>query len=194
MSTIFRVGYFLSFLLLISFFSPAQDKVEVERRVDATEVPTAAQEWVSAAYEQPRRLRWIHEESGDGLSYEAKLKHQGRWHSVEFGEDGQLQDIEIIVRTRELPNAVRQPIRAYLDSTYARHRIKKIQRQLTGPPDVLQQVIRGQETSEITVRYEIEFYGKDDQEKALWEGLFDDTGRPVSKRRIVLRPTDNLTY
>ena len=182
--------------LLIPLISPAQTKVEVERRVDATEVPAAAREWVSDTYDQPRRLRWIYEESSDGLSYEAKLKHRRRWHSVEFGQDGTLQDVEIIVRDRELPETVRQPIRAYLDSVYTRHRIKKVQRQFTGSSSALRQAVREESTDKVGVaeRYEVEFYGRDKQGKALWEGLFDDTGRLLRKRRVVLRPTDNLTY
>ena len=189
-----RVGYFLSALLFLSLMAPAQTKVEVERRIDAADVPTLARQWVSETYDQARRLRWIYEESGDGLSYEAKLKHRRRWHSVEFGQDGTLQDVEIIVRGRELPEAVRRPVRAYLDSTYTRHRIKKIQRQLTGSPDIVRQAIRDRQASNVTERYEIEFYGKDEREKALWEGLFDDAGRLLRKRKVVLRPTDNLTY
>ena len=184
----------LTIPLLLPLISLAQTKVEVERRVDATDVPAAAREWVRATYESPHRLRWLYEESSDGRSYEAKLKHNGRWHSVEFGEDGVLQDIEIIVRSRELPRAVRQPIRAYLDSAYTRHRIKKIQRQLSGPPNVLRQAVHNEKADGVTERYEIEFYGKDEREKILWEGLFDDAGRLLEKRRIVLRPTDNLTY
>ena len=184
----------LIILLLIPLGALAQTKVEVERRVDATDVPAAAREWVSTTYESPHRLRWFYEESSDGRSYEAKLKHRGQWHSVEFGQDGTLQDIEIIIRGRELPETVRQPIRAYFDSTYTQHRIRKIQRQLTGSLSALRQAVQEDRTEPVSERYEIEFYGKNDQEDALWEGLFDHQGQLLKRREIVLRPTDNLTY
>ena len=187
--------YLLRLLLLtVGLPALAQDKMEVERAASTSEVPTAAREWFEEAYATPTRVQWYFEQTSGETSYEAKLKHAGQWHSVEFGEDGTLQDIEIIVQDRELPKEVRQPIRTYLDTTYTRHRIKKIQRQLTGSPDALRGAVRDEQVSGVTERYEIEFYGKNDQEKALWEGLFDDTGQLLERRRIVLRPTDNLTY
>lgn len=195
MIIVFRVALKCLFLFLtFSSSLSAQEKVEVERTVDASEVPNEAQEWVNDTYEAPDRMHWYLEESGNGRSYEAKFKYRGQWHSVEFGEDGTLQDIEIVVRGRELPATVRQPIQAYLDSTYTRHRIRKIQRQLSGEPDALRRAVRTASANGINERYEIEFYGKNAQEDALWEGLFDDQGQLLQRRKIVLRPTDNLIY
>ena len=159
-----------------------------------SEVPSAAQEWFAETYSAAKRVQWYFEQTSGEISYEAKLKYERRWHSVEFGEDGVLQDVEIISRWRRLPKVVRREISAYLDTTYTRHRIKKIQRQLTGFPDAVQRAIRDGQAGEVIERYEIEFYGKNDQENALWEGLFDSAGQFVKKREIVLRPTDNLIY
>lgn len=188
--------YILSLLLLATGFFPllAQEKVEVERAVDVSEVPPTALEWLGETYPGAARVQWYFEQTSGEISYEAKLKQAGQWHSVEFGEDGSLQDVEIISRWRALPEAAQRAISTYLDTTYTRYRVRKIQRQLSGPPNAVQEAVRDENTSGTTERYEVEFYGNDGQEKALWEGLFDDAGQLMKKRRIVLRPTDNLLY
>lgn len=187
--------YILSLLLLATGFPLlAQEKVEVERAVAASEVPSAAREWFNETYPEPARVQWYFEQTSGEISYEAKLKQAGQWHSVEFGEDGSLQDVEIISRWRTLPEAVQRAISTYLDTTYTRYRVRKIQRQLSGPPNAVQEAVRDEKTNGPIERYEVEFYGNDGQEKALWEGLFDDAGQLMKKRRIVLRPTDNLLY
>lgn len=187
--------YGTSLLLLVTSFTlSAQDKTEVERGVPATEVPSVARDWLHETYPLTKRLRWYLERSSDGISYEAKFRHRGAWHSVEFDKTGALQDIEIRVNLSSLPEPVREGIFAYFDTTYTKYRIQKIQQQLTGTPEAVRAVIQTLPTNEVTYRYEVEFYGKNDQSKALWEGLFDDQGQLLQRRKIVLRPTDNLNY
>ena len=181
-------------LLTISLALFAQDKIETERGVPAAEVPSAARNWLRETYASTGRLHWYLEESSDGTSYEAKFRHRGAWHSVEFGEEGILQDIEIRVSLNDLPKTVRRGMTVYFDTTYTKYRIRKIQQQLSGPSDVVRAVIQNEPAEEVTYRYEVEFYGKNDRSKALWEGLFDDQGQLQQRRRIVLRPTDNLMY
>lgn len=189
------VRYSTSILFtLIGFTLFAQDKIEVERNVSASEVPSGAREWLHETYASTPRLHWYLEKSSGETSYEAKFRHRGAWHSVEFDEDGALQDIEIIVGLNDLPEIARQGMATYFDSTYTKHRIRKIQQQLTGLPEAVRAAIQDEPAGEVTYRYEVEFYGKSHRSKALWEGLFDDQGQLQERRRIVLRPTDNLMY
>lgn len=189
------IQYSLSVLLVLgSFTLYAQDKTEIERGIHASEAPSVARDWLSETYVNISRIHWYLEKSSDGTSYEAKLRQHGAWHSVEFDEDGTLQDVEIIVALNELPEPVRQGMEAYFDTTYAKHRIRKIQQQLTGPSEAVRTAIRNEPAQAVTYRYEVEFYGKNDRSKALWEGLFDNQGQLLERRRIVLRPTDNLMY
>lgn len=189
------VRYGASLLLMVTSFTlSAQDKTEVERGVPAAEVPSVARDWLHGTYSRTGRLRWYLERSSDGISYEAKFKHRGAWHSVEFDESGALQDIEIRVDWINLPELVRQGMVAYFDTTYAKHRIRKIQQQLSGSPEAVRAIIRNEPAQTVTHRYEVEFYGKNNRSKALWEGLFDNQGQLLLRRKIVLRPTDNLNY
>ncbi len=181
-------------LATISLALFAQDKIETERGVQASAVPSAARDWLHETYASTGRLHWYLEESSDGTSYEAKFRHHGAWHSVEFDETGALQDIEIKISLKDLPETVRQGLIVYLDTTYTKYRIRKIQQQLSGPPPMVRMIIQNEPAEEVTYRYEVEFYGKSDRSKALWEGLFDDQGQLLQRRKIVLRPTDNLNY
>ena len=79
-------------------------------------------------------------------------------------------------------------------SNFLKYRIRKIQQQWTGTPDDLEDATDENEIDNITIRYEIEFYGRNEEERSLWEGLFDNRGNFIEKRKVILRPTDNLNF
>jgi len=174
--------------------SGAQEKAEIEKRTQADEVPVTAVEWLDDAYEKARRIRWYYEETSGIQSYEAKLKWKGQMHSVEFDTSGMIQDIEILVEWEELPENVRKNIAAFIDSAFHKHRIEKIQKQWTGAPSDLEDLIDEEEQEALNTSYEIEFYGKNDIHDELWEGLFDAEGRLLKKRIVKLIPNDNLNF
>lgn len=157
-------------------------------------MPRAAVDWLEDAYEEARRIKWYYEETSGDRSYEAKLDWEGHMHSVEFDTAGVIQDIEISIGFEEMPAAVRSKIFTFLDITYQKHRILKIQEQWTGAPGDLEDLIDEAEQENLTTRYEIEFYGRNEKEDEVWEGLFDAEGRLLEKRIVTLRTTDNLNF
>ncbi len=183
---------FLIFLFAASV--SAQEKAEMEQRVKVDEVPERAVEWRDDAYEKARRVRWYYEETSGLKSYEAKFKWKDRRHSVEFDTTGVIQDIEVSVEWQELPEEAQQNILGYLDSTFQKYNIQKIQQQWSGSPDDLEDLIDEDESENITIRYEIEYYGKNEWHDELWEGLFDARGKMLDERMVKLRPTDNLNF
>lgn len=172
----------------------AQEKVETEQRIQVSEVPLTAVEWMKDAYETARKTKWYYEETTGLKSYEAKLKWKRRMHSVEFDTSGVIQDIEISVEWKELPAAVQKNITAYLDSAFTRHRVQRIQEQWTGAPDDLEDLIDEREHEDLTTSYEIYYYGKNASADEIWEGLFDADGKILQERIVKLRPTDNLNF
>lgn len=181
-------------MLCVTAGVSAQQKKEIEQRVNPDEVPQHAREWLDDAYENARRIRWYYEETSGEISYEAKLKWKKHVHSVEFDTTGVIQDIEITVEWQELPEMVQRNITAFMDSTYRKHTIQKIQVQWSGAPDDLEDLIDEDEREELTTRYEIEYYGKNASHDELMEGLFDAEGRMLQERIVKLRPTDNLNF
>lgn len=185
---------FVIVLVCFTSLATAQDKTEREQRIRSGEVPTAAVEWMNDAYESLRRVKWYYEETSGVNSYEAKIKRKGYFHSIEFDTSGLIQDIEVRIEWNELPLNVQENITLYLDSAYTKHKVQKIQKQWTGDPDDLEDLIDEDEDENLTIHYELEFYGKNDALDELWEGLFDEEGSMLEKRVIRLRPTDNLDF
>lgn len=185
--------YSILFLLGLAIGN-AQEKNEVEKRVKKREVHEQAIEWLNDAYENNRKTKWYFQTDGEKEVFEAKLKHKKHLHSVEFDLDGNVRNIEILIDENELDKKVYKVITTYFNSKYTKYSISKIQIQYTGEGDDLEDVIDENEFENITINYEIEFYGKSSTDDELWEGLFDAEGVLIEKRIINLKTTDNLDY
>ncbi len=187
------------FLALCSLASIAQ-KIERESKIKKNEVPEKAIEWSEDAFEGIGKIKWFREISsesegaGNKESYEAKLYWKGKYHSVEFDKNGNIEDIEIIYSWQDLSEGVREKLEEYFKAQYDKYKIEKIQIQYTGSSDNLEDIIDEEEFEDITTRYEIVYYGKNSENKYLWEGLFNEAGEFIEKSRVIQRPTDNLNY
>lgn len=171
-----------------------QDKVERERRIKRSEVPENAREWMRDAFEGLSKVRWYYEETSGSASYEAKLRWGSKRVSVEFDTSGVVEDIEMEIDFGDLSPEVKNTLEDWFDSNYRRYDLKRIQEQWTGDPDDLEDAVDEDEVDSVVIKYEIEYYSISDDTKALWEGLFDATGNFINKRKIILRPTDNLNF
>lgn len=172
----------------------SQEKYEKESRIKAGKLPERALEWFRDAYEGDPRVKWYLEESLEAYSFEAKLKWKGHRHSVEFDTTGRVEDIEIELELEELPGKVRENLSLFMANEYEKYNIRRIQRQYTGSPDDLEDVIDELEYEDIVIRYEIEYYARSGSEKELWEGLFDVEGNPIRQRKVIIKPTENLDF
>lgn len=181
-------------LLLASLSLQAQEKRERERKIKTTEAPEDARKWLNQAYSNPSSVNWYKQDDSGELSYEAKFKWKSKWHSVKFNPEGNIEDIEIRINRNEIPSDPQKKIWEYFSSNYDKFKIKKIQLQWTGNEKDLLNALQNNQTQNLTLRYEIEFQGRDQNENRLWEGLFDDSGSLIKRSKIILAPTDNLTY
>ena len=173
----------------------AQEKVEVERRINKSKVPEDAVEWLNETFDKPRRVKWYFEDNAGDKGFEGKFTRKGHLHSVEFNEEGEIEDVEVKMEWSELPGEVREELQEYFSENYISYNIRRIQRQFSGESDDLQEAFEeDDELDDIEIRYEIEFYGRSDEDDELWEGLFDDEGELIERTVIKLRPTDNLNY
>jgi hypothetical protein len=183
--------------LMLSAFhctSFGQVKTERERDIKAREVPSQAKEWMNDSYEGVRRIHWVEESSDQGVSFEAKLKHQKQWHSVEFNIEGVIQDIEVELDQNAIDEELLIRIESSLAQAFDRYRILKIQRQWTGSPDELEDAIDEGEVDEVTTRYEIELEGVKEGVSELREVLLDHKGKLLSSRPISSGIHTNLNY
>lgn len=184
----------LAFLLLVYHTSNAQIKREVESNIKAQNVPENARSWMKDAYEGAKKYRWIEEESNNGKSYEAKLKYQGKWHSVEFNEDGVVEDIEVTLDFDDLDSLTKATLLNALGNAFEDFKIIKIQRQWTGNPEDLEDAIDEGEMENIQTRYELEIYGKQGAKETNWEVLIETDGRITSSSEIEEVNNTNLNF
>lgn len=173
----------------------AQVKDETEKRIRKNEVPIDVRDWFNDTYENGKKVKWYYQTDGDKEVYEAKLMHQNKKHSVEILPTGEGLNIEILIDFDSIESNVKKNIEEYLTANYSKFKIEKTQKQYTGSSDDLEDFIDENELDDdLEIKYEIEFYGKNDLENELWEGLFNTNGELIERRKIKLKATDNLDY
>jgi len=196
-----------------SDFLFAQVKFEQESQVSQEVIPTSAMTLV-LLLTPDARVNWYQEQQVEGISYEAKYKLNGRHYSVEFSQDGVLEDVEIELKWMEVPQPAAEAMKAHFDSTYLRYRVRKVQEQFSGGLPAIQVRLQQMAASEpaegngnangdahisgdgtaLVLRYEVVVQVRTEQGPALHEVLFDEQGRMLQTAVILLRNTDNLAY
>lgn len=121
----------------------AQDKIEREYRIEETAVPAIALEFIQAmGLNTP--IKWYLEQGIDAQTYEAKTTYNGQDYSIEFNNDGRIEDLEITIDFNQLPDAFKKHINLLLSSTSDRFKIIKTQSQyISLYPDILKKVPAG---------------------------------------------------
>ena len=190
MKTIYIFG--LS-LLSISLF--AQKKTEKEYRISVDLVPERAVLFIKSAYASPEKVKWYYEETSGKKSYEAKITHKEKSHSIEFDTSGRLEDIEMKIEWDQIPINIKKNIEEYLIANYQKYEIQRMQMQLSGNEEIVRKSMMEQNYSYPgIIRYEIEYSGKQQNSHELWEGVFNESGLFIEKREVELLPTQNLNY
>lgn len=193
-STMMIIRTILSLLIFwISFSAFSQEKIERELKVKPSQVPTPAKEWLADAFEDLRKPKWYLEYSQTGKAFEAKFIWKKYFYSVEFDSLGKLQDVEIEIPSSEIPTETWTKIQGYFFEEFQEVSVQKIQRQLIGKEDDIEDFFSENESEGISIRFEIVFEGKNETWQ-VWEGLFDEHGTLISVIKVQSRPLDNLVF
>jgi sporulation protein YlmC with PRC-barrel domain len=107
----------------------SQTKNEQEMRIDKQDFPSKALELLELFPEHSKNIKYYFETDGDNTSYEAKLILNKRVYSIEFNEDGTLQDVEIRIKKRKIKHEALDQINNWLNKNYRKHYLLKIQKQ-----------------------------------------------------------------
>ena len=111
-------------------------KQEKEERVQQASVPTQALQ-ETEAMAAGSRIKFYLEYDGDKTSYEGKFKKDGRRYSMEYTSTGELEDVEIEIKRRNVSKRLWESMAGRLDSIASRWRVEKIQQQYLPVPDGL---------------------------------------------------------
>lgn len=184
----------LLFLAVIQSVT-AQEKYEREYGIAPSEVPDAAIHFV-AQITSSRKVNWYKEESLSTFSYEAKTKIKGQRFSIEFDTSGILEDVEIIVKARDIEENTLHKIKKHLEQETDQYKIEKIQQQYSGDTTLLINYFNNAkaEPKGILCQYEIIVKTKINTQFFKYEYTFSSEGIFEKKRKIILRNTDNLEY
>lgn len=190
--------HFILLILFSSFFgsfsSYAQVKVEKESRIDREEVPEKALNFIESLGHTSKE-KWYSEENLDGKFIEVKMKRLGDRYSIKFSTEGDLVDVERLMKWRQIPEEVAEEILDELEEEFEKLKLEKIQIQFIDDPDAMIAFLNDDgDSDDIETHYEIVFQGKKDSSYKLYEFLFDVEGQIVERKRILLRNTDNLEF
>jgi len=181
-------------LLLYPNTTQAQEKIEREYAIKATQVPEPALQFISQVFTNPR-IKWYAEDSQRGQSIEAKVKRDGTIYSIEFDKTGKLQDIETLIKFKSLSEALREAIEKTLKAEFSRIKIDKVQRQWSGPTKTLQLLLAHKEPEEqYTTRYELIISGTKEKNTSDYEVLVDDMGKLIRTSKIIYGDNPHLIF
>lgn len=189
---------FLLFLLFVccGCFTFAQNKYEREFRIKKSQFPKKALSYIDEKLEDARRIRFYKETDSARVSYEAKFKKDRLYYSVEFDEDGALEDIEVLIKSVDIPNETFERINNYLRKEFAKYRIQKIQQQYPVLNGATEATVKNafQNLMLPTIKYELIVSGKRNKGYAQYEILFDAKGHFEKLRKSLPPNYDHVLY
>ncbi|MDP5061869.1 MAG: hypothetical protein NWP64_08125 [Maribacter sp.] len=174
----------------------AQYKYEREFRILKSQFPAKAIATINENLTDFKRIRFYKETDSTKISFEAKLKKDKLWYSIEFDENGTLEDIEILIKITDIPNDAYANIESYLNKNFTKYRIKRLQQQYPSKNESLEATFKSAFQNLIlpTNNYEIVIVGKKDKGYLDYEIQFDAEGN-FRKIRTSLPPNyDHVLY
>lgn len=186
-------------LILLCFFNVfalfSQEKIEREYHIKATEAPKKAQETIKK-WNFKQKVKWYVEESQDGKTFEAKVYHQSKKHSIEFTKLGNIIDVEIVEKFYKLPKKEQLLIKKTLSKRFKKFKIKKIQIQYKEEENTLYNLLFNLKKSnkKIDFNYEIVVKAKEKKSYHLYELLLHKNGKVLKQLKFAPSNLDNLEF
>ena len=154
-------------------------KFEMERRISKKKFPTASLNYLQEHFPEVEKIKYFLEKNRDDIiHFEAKFRYQDEYYSVEFYENGNLQDVEKKIVFGAIEQNIQSFIRNQWAADFKRYAIVKCQEQKALDK----------------LRYEIEVKGKNRYGTAYYEYLFESDGSFVRREMIILTPDDMVLY
>lgn len=175
----------------------AQNKYEREYRIRKSQFPEKALNYISEKLVDARRIRFYKETDSTKISYEAKFKKDRLWYSVEFNDNGALEDIEILIKPVDIPNESFLKIKAHLNDYFTKHRIRRLQQQypITNEQSAEETIKNAFQNLMLpSINYELIVSGKKEKTFEQFEILFDAQGNFKSIRKSLPPNYDHVLY
>lgn len=190
-------SWFIIICCLISFQVFSQKKYEKESRISENEFPKSAAELLEVYTRDAKRLRFYRETDSSKISFEAKFKLEGKKYSVEFNSDSILEDVEIEISFRKLPEALKQKISSHLEDNSEKYSIKKVQKQYyhkknASVTNTLASAFKNDDTD--FINYEIVVWRSSEKDTGMVEFTFNKHGEFLLERPFSQPSYDHILY
>jgi hypothetical protein len=165
-------------------------KNEVEKRIKRKEMPAEAIQTLKTMPINLNESKFYLEKDNKHSSFEAKVKYKDHRYSIELNKKGELLDIEVVINLEEIPEEVRETIENYLENTYERHKIEKIQEHFI--PANTQDAFDERKNPD---KYELIVATKNKENKLeKREILFNSNGKELETRKVIRRAYEFLLF
>ncbi|MBC2843577.1 hypothetical protein [Winogradskyella flava] len=177
-------------MVLFAQFSIGQTKNEREERIKISEFPELAIPVVQALPEACKRIKFYKETDGDKHSFEVKFKYNKQRYSLEFSEDGIIEDIEITTRFKRIEEKSKTEIERFLKQAFDKHKLIKIQKQFVYSVEKSASQFINEALSDASLlvpNFEIIAEVRQKKRREIREFTFNDKG--LFKNSRILNPT-----
>ncbi|NCU32161.1 MAG: hypothetical protein EOM23_04340 [Candidatus Moranbacteria bacterium] len=181
-----RDVFIFVFIALIYSSGFSQTKFEREFRISRDDVPLNALSFVDSLSFNSK-VKWFKEEGLTSNSIEAKTRFKRERWSIEFSEKGEFQDVEIEIKSTQIPTNVFSKISETMSERHQSYRINKIQVRYTGDRNAVLNFFRENRTNRrgITLEYEIVISSRLDGNFVLMEYTFSEGGSFLLAQQII---------
>ena len=182
---------------LLCMNSYGQNKYEREHRIKKNQFPEVAHALIEEQLAEARKIRYYRETDSTKISYEAKFKVDRLHYSVEFDQEGNLEDVEILIKEVDIPNESFTNMTAFLEENFNKYRIRRIQQQYpVSAFESVEETIKNafQNLLLPSIKYELVVAGRKNNGFEDFEILFDADGKFLSMRKSLPVNYDHILY
>lgn len=174
----------------------AQNKYEREYRIRKSQFPAKALSLIENSIKGFKRVKFYKETDSTKVSFEAKLKKERLWYSLEFNKEGILEDVELLIKPTDIPNETYTKIEEYLNKNFNKYRIKRLQQQYPVRNDTPETTLKNAFQNLIlpSNNYELIVVGKKENAYLDYEILFDADGNFKNIRTSLPPNYDHVLY
>ena len=188
----------LTFLMVMLQAQSQDIKNEKEKYVEKNVFPEEALKQLDGLSDT-KRIRYIRQVDGENVTFEAKFKINNKKLSVEYVPNGSLQDIEVLIKKRDLPDGLYAKYDQLFLSLFDKYKITRMQRQykpVRGNSEVSLSDYLDNSLNKFEINYELELrvVEKNSNEIGHYEFLIDDNAEILRKRQIKKVIDDNEVY
>lgn len=184
-------------IILCVFSLKAQTKNEKETSISLEQLPLNAQVLIAQFPDNIDGIKFYKETDNDKISFEAKFKLEGYYFSVEFNDDGILEDIEQLIKKKYIPKLAFHEIEKYFDTKYEKVKYIKIQKQYVNTSNT-NNINFVTEALNNTLKHDINFEiiaeVKHNSKRSISEYLFNLNGEFILSRELAPYSYDYLLH